>query len=95
MVEEDGRTILFNAVAQLRILHTSIMGIYQVEELSWEDRYGAIFTMSGSVRKHFQDAGWEFDYYDPDTSYEEDVKAFVTYFDRRMQELAPMFVHIV
>lgn len=41
---------------------------------SWEVKYDSIFAMK--ISKSIQEVGLRFDYYDPDTSYEEDIRAY-------------------
>jgi hypothetical protein len=38
---------------------------------TWEVKYSLIFAME--IWKQINEAGYDFDWYDPDTSYEEDV----------------------
>ena len=49
------------------------------EESLWEIVYDRVFCKKCSVRvfELCNDMGSRLDYYDPDTSYEEDVKAFI------------------
>lgn len=49
--------------------------IMDLEDASWEDKYNAIF--SKELSRVFFDTFPSFDYYDPDTSYQEDVCEFV------------------
>lgn len=51
----------------------------------WETKYDLIFSddISVAVRR----TGVGFDYYDPDTSYEEDVRAFVDALVAKAEEL--------
>jgi hypothetical protein len=48
--------------------------------LDWEDKFDLIFSkeISGNVKLN---------YYDPDTSYEEDVRAFMNAFQKRVNKL--------
>jgi len=43
-------------------------------EADWEVKYDAIFAMN--IWQKIREAGFGFDWYDPDTSYEEDVTAY-------------------
>lgn len=47
-------------------------------DLDWEQKYDMIFSEDMSRKVHL-------DYYDPDTSYEEDVCAWVDAFDSYME----------
>jgi hypothetical protein len=53
-------------------------------DIDWEEKYDLIFTKSVSL---YVIREISLDYYDPDTSYEEDVKAFVNAFNEKMAEL--------
>lgn len=48
-------------------------------DLEWEDKYDLIF--SDEISKKIK-----FDWCDPDTSYQEDVEAFMNEFDRYMRK---------
>jgi len=48
-------------------------------KLDWEDKYDMIF--SDEISKKFK-----FDWFDPDTSYKEDVLAFMVGFDEYMKK---------
>lgn len=52
-------------------------------ELSWEEKYHLIFS-SRISSKVFDLIN--LDYYDPDTSYEEDVLAFINAFNSRVEK---------
>lgn len=52
---------------------------------SWETKYALIFSATMSRRVWGLDSG--FDYYDPDTTYEADVRAFVDALQERVVEL--------
>lgn len=54
--------------------------IIAAENLSWEEKYDLIFCKELSI-KCFEIAkslGEKIDYYDPDTSYQEDAEAFIS-----------------
>lgn len=53
-------------------------------DISWEEKYDMIFSDKISV-KVFKIIN--LDYYDPDTTYQEDVTAFVNAFNSRMFEI--------
>jgi hypothetical protein len=46
----------------------------------WEVKYRLVFGLHISMQ--IRDAGFEFTYYDPDTSYEEDVEAYMCALER-------------
>ena len=54
-------------------------------DASWETKYNLIF--SNEISRAIQDTGIEFDYCDPDTTYEEDVRAFVDAVEARAVEV--------
>lgn len=54
-------------------------------EASWETKYELIFSEEISVA--IRNSGIIVDYYDPDTSYEEDAKAFVDAIQEKATEL--------
>jgi hypothetical protein len=54
---------------------------------SWEIKYDLIFSNGMSRRVH---ALLPLDYHDPDTTYEEDVRAFVNAFDDKIKELGDL-----
>lgn len=49
--------------------------IFEDESLSWEEKYDAIF--SEDISRKIRDTGAYVDWCDPDTSYEEDVTAYI------------------
>lgn len=56
-------------------------------DLEWEDKYDMIF--SEEISKKF-----DFDWCDPDTSYQEDVEAFMVGFDNYMKKQKIVFEQI-
>ena len=69
-------------IQKLQKLNKKANEIYDDDELTWEEKYDLIFSEKLSRKVH---ALITLDYYDPDTSYEEDVSAFVSAFNERMQ----------
>lgn len=65
-------------------LYDLVIKIYYDENLDWEQKYDLIFSerISQEVFRLI-----DLDYCDPDTSYEEDVKAFVYAFENVMENL--------
>lgn len=53
--------------------------IVESNEIDWDDKYDLIFSEEISQK-------FNFDYYDPDTSYKEDVEAFISAFDEYMRK---------
>jgi hypothetical protein len=68
---------------KLRKLNEKANIIYNDEFLTWDEKYDQIFSEKIS-RKVFDLI--RLDYYDPDTSYEEDVSAFMRAFNERMKD---------
>jgi len=54
-------------------------------DASWSTKYGFIFSedISGKIKE----TGVEIDYYDPDTSYKEDVLAYVKALNEKADDL--------
>lgn len=68
----------------LRRLRDQALDVIQLNA-PWEEKYNMIFSKDISKRVHRIDPG--FDYYDPDTTYEEDACAFVRALGDRIAEL--------
>lgn len=67
-------------LTKLRNLHAQAREVFD-SNLSWETKYSLIFS------KHISCQVFDLislDYYDPDTSYQEDVMAFMNAFDEAM-----------
>lgn len=71
-------------------LNQRIQNLIQENNISWETRYEIIFSsqVSKQIFTYFKEIGIVFDYYDPDTSYEEDVKAFADAVNDKIVELS-------
>ncbi len=65
---------------ELRDLQIQVNEIFN-SEVSWEVKYDLIFSEQISQRVFTL---IKLDYYDPDTSYQEDVTAFVNAFNEKM-----------
>lgn len=63
----------------LREVYETCLGIFEDTNLDWEAKYDKIF----SIRKEYC---VNFDYYDPDTTYEEDVTAFMNAFKEKIEQ---------
>lgn len=62
----------------LRQLVTEMQEVLDDSDLHWETKYYVIFSAKNTkVVPALRSAGLSLDYYDPDTSYEEDARAFV------------------
>lgn len=51
--------------------------------MDWEDKYDRFF---GGINVSVREAGLNFDYYDPDSSYEDDVLAYNNAFQQAFNE---------
>ncbi len=70
------------ALGELRQLVTELKEVLEDEELNWETKYGLVFdTHQKKIRGLLYKARKNLDYYDPDTSYEEDARAYVNALD--------------
>lgn len=67
---------------KLQKLNKKANEIYNDDQLTWEEKYDLIFSEKISRKVH---SLVTLDYYDPDTSYQEDVSAFVHAFNEKMQ----------
>lgn len=84
-VVQDIREIARKALDETEISpeQTLVSHINRCEEIidtdaDWEIKYDVIFEIHGnSIRPLLQELGYRFDYYDPDTTYQEDVVALV------------------
>ena len=68
---------------KLEKLNRKANEIYESEFFTWEEKYDQIFSEKIS-RKVFKMI--RLDYYDPDTSYQDDVQAFMTAFNERLNK---------
>lgn len=66
-----------SSVKLLKILANDVNTVIK-SELEWEEKYDLIFsdTLSSRIYETLKNINIRFDYYDPDTSYEEDAVAF-------------------
>lgn len=63
----------------LRTLVQELNEVLASDELDWESKYLLIFsTKRDKVDPALADAGFRLSYYDPDTIYEEDARAYVS-----------------
>lgn len=70
-------------VGLLKTIHEQANRIFN-SEASWEAKYDLIFSDAIS-EKVFREI--HLDYCDPDTSYEEDVTAFINAFNQKMEDI--------
>lgn len=59
----------------------------------WSTAYGLVFskTCSRRAQELFKELNIDFDYYDPDTSYEEDVEAFALALNNSCEQIAAFY----
>ena len=69
-------------IDKLSTLNKKANHIYNDDFLTWDEKYDLIFSDKIS-RKVFKLIN--LNYYDPDTSYQEDVSAFMSAFNERMR----------
>lgn len=69
---EGGEMRIGNTV-YLRSVLSHIKNIYEHSDTKWEDKYDTIFRLGRGLNE----AGFGVEWYDPDTSYQEDVQAYV------------------
>lgn len=68
---------------RLEVLAGQIRRVFE-SDLSWENKYEIMFDVRGlraRARAAFVEANVRFEYFDPDTSYEDDVRAFARAFE--------------
>jgi hypothetical protein len=75
-----------NLLDNLKNLQAQVNQIFE-SNVSWEVKYDLIFSkhLSGKINDLIT-----LDYYDPDTDYKEDVTAFVTALNDKLQDLSPI-----
>lgn len=71
-------------------INTKVQRLINEEDVDWELKYDTIFSpnISKKVFALMKELNINFDYYDPDTSYEEDVRAFSDALDSKIEELS-------
>lgn len=72
-----------NSSNSLRTLAIELREVLDDDELEWKQKYDLVFqTHRHKIEPALEDAGLNLEYYDPDTSYEEDVRAYVYALER-------------
>lgn len=76
-------------IQELRTLNSKVQRLTNEENVDWDLKYDMIFSenISRKVFSLLKELGSPLDYYDPDTSEEEDVKAFSDALKEKMEEL--------
>lgn len=79
-----------NKYKELLILDEKVQRLMDEKEVDWETKFDLIFSkhVSRRIFSLFKELNINFDYYDPDGSYEEDVKAFRSALDEKMKDLS-------
>jgi hypothetical protein len=80
---EIGRTTMDN-IRNFVTLARQAERITALEDVSWETKYGCIFSVD--ISQKILETGLTPDYYDPDGSYEDDIKAYVQAIIARAEE---------
>jgi|GEM_PF-4189928 len=98
MVDENTEELYTDSIKraahELLELHRLTMLLFNLEDASWETKFEIGFKMSKQVHACLDTLGLSLEYYDPDTTYEEDFKAYVNAFDKKVQELLPWLTQI-
>lgn len=79
-----------NKYQELVNLNNKVQRLMNEEDVDWEVKYDLIFSKEVSRRIFdlFDELNVRFEYYDPDTSYEEDLKAFSSALEEKIAELS-------
>lgn len=64
---------------ELNFIYNNALKIYESNTLTFEEKYHLIFSDDISLKTNF-------DWYDPDTSYEDDVNAYMSAFTEFMEK---------
>ena len=77
-----------NAYQEIIKINTNVQKLI-VEDIDWEVKYDLIFcnAVSKNIFNLFKEIGIFFDYYDPDTSYQEDSLAFSNALNDKIEQL--------
>jgi len=65
-------------------------------DVTWELKYGIVFSkkVSAKIFSGMKDIGLSTDYYDPDTSYDEDVLAYKNFLEETLGDIDEILVAI-
>lgn len=79
-----------NKYQELVNLNNKVQRLMSEEDVDWEMKYDLIFSKEVSRRIFdlFGELNIRFEYYDPDTSYEDDLRAFSSALEEKMEELS-------
>lgn len=78
-----------NTIQEFIKLNNKIQTILHEKNIDWEFKYDMIFSenISRKVFSLLKELGTPLDYYDPDTSYAEDVIAFANAVEQKVKNL--------
>lgn len=70
-------------------LNEKVQKLVNQDDVDWELKFDLVFSpdVSRRIFQIFDELNVSFDYYDPDTSYEEDVLALSTALEQKIQEI--------
>lgn len=94
----SGNVVLNELIAINDTMHTYIDNVKSQEEdqqySHWETAYDLIFSenLSRKVYSLLEKLNTRLDYYDPDTSYQEDLEAFANAFDEKLTSLTNVMI---
>ena len=79
-----------NLKSDIQSIIQSIFLLHHIaySEASWMTKYELVFAQADSVRDAIKKIGMVLEWYDPDTSYEDDLIAFMKALDEIGEELA-------
>ena len=80
-------TINLKSDIQSIIKSISILHAIAHSEVSWQTKFELVFTQADSVKDAIKGIGIELEWVDPDTSYEDDLMAFIQALDEIGEEL--------
>ena len=78
-----------NLKSDIQSIIQSIFLLHHIaySEAAWMTKYELVFTQADSVKAAIKEIGMELEWYDPDTSYEDDLIAFMKALDEIGEEL--------
>ena len=79
-----------NLKSDIQSIIQSIFLLHHIaySKAAWMTKYELVFAQADSVKAAIKEIGMELEWYDPDTSYEDDLIAFMKALDKIGEELA-------
>jgi len=79
-----------NLKSDIQSIIQSIFLLHHIaySKAAWMTKYELVFAQADSVKAAIKEIGMELEWYDPDTSYEDDLIAFMKALDEIGEELA-------